>query len=85
MSTEEIVEAGHKEGPAWKIVAKYATYEEANQKRLEIAPDEGIQVKVHWQGPATRRYFAVKARQDPQAKLEESIDGKRNKKKRLNK
>ncbi len=40
MSTEEVVEAGHQEGPAWKIVAKCATYDEADQMRLELAMEE---------------------------------------------
>jgi len=65
MSTEEIVEVGHQEGPAWSIVAKCATYEEADQKRLELEMEEQLQVKVHWQGIATNRYFAVKTREDP--------------------
>ena len=65
MSTEEVVEAGHQDGPAWKIVAKCATYDEANQKRLEFAMEESLQVKVHWQGKADNRYFAVKTRVDP--------------------
>ena len=65
MSTEEIVEVGHKEGPAWKIVAKYATYEEADVKRLELVSEDDMQVKVHWQGRVDSRYFAVKTREDP--------------------
>ena len=65
MSTEEIVEVGHKEGPAWKIVAKCATYEEADQKRLELVSEDDMQVKVHWQGRVDSRYFAVKTREDP--------------------
>ena len=64
MSTEEIV-VGHEDGPAWKIVAKCATYDEANQKRLELALEENLQVKVHWQGKINHRYFAVKMRVDP--------------------
>jgi hypothetical protein len=72
MSTEEIVEAGPQEGPAWETVAKYATYEEADQKRLGLAIEEDIQVKVHWQGISTNRYFAVKTREDPSIALEEA-------------
>ncbi len=82
MSTEEIVEVGHQEGPAWEIVAKCATYEEADQKRLELALEENTQVKVHWQGKADNRYYAVKARIDPAiAKREE----KRRRKAKLSK
>ena len=40
MSTEEVVGTGHQEGPAWRIVAKCATYDEADQKRLELAMEE---------------------------------------------
>ena len=75
MSTEEIVEVGHQEGPAWKIVAKYATYEEADVKRLELVSEDDMQVKVHWQGRVDSRYFAVKTRPDPDA-------GRREEKKR---
>ena len=71
MSTEEVV-AGHQDGPAWKIVAKCATYDEADQKRLELAMQQSLQVKVHWQGKTDNRYFAVKTRVDPDiAKREE--------------
>ncbi len=71
MSTEEVV-VGHQDGPAWKTVAKCATYEEADQKRLELALEESLQVKVHWQGKINHRYFAVKMRHDPDiAKREE--------------
>ena len=71
MSTEEVV-AGHQDGPAWKIVAKCATYDEADQKRLELAIEQSLQVKVHWQGKKDNRYFAVKTRVDPDiAKREE--------------
>jgi len=65
MKSKETKE-GHQEGPPWKIVAKYATYDEADQKRLELAIEKDLQVKVHWQGKASSRYFAVKARQDPE-------------------
>jgi len=71
MSTEEVA-VGHQDGPAWKIVAKCATYDEADQKRLELVMEENLQVKVHWQGRADNRYFAVKTRTDPNiAKREE--------------
>ena len=71
MSTEEVV-VGHQDGPAWKTVAKCATYEEADQRRLEMALEENLQVKVHWQGKINHRYFAVKMRRDPDiAKREE--------------
>jgi len=82
MSTEEVVEAGHKDGPAWKIVAKCATYEEADQKRLELAMEEDMQVKVHWQGESHVRYYAVKSRTDPRSALEEALNIRRDEKKK---
>jgi hypothetical protein len=81
MSTEEI-ETKHEEGPPWKIVAKCATFDEADQKRLELAMEENLQVKVHWQGKVNSRYFAVKTRVDPQIALEEALNVKRAEKKR---
>ena len=81
MSTEEIV-VGHQEGPAWKIVAKYATYDEADQKRLELGLEEDVQVKVHWQGKVNHRYYAVKTREDPSLALAEALDAKREEKKK---
>ncbi len=89
MSTEEVVETGHQEGPAWEIVAKCATYDEADQVRLELAMEEDLQVKVHWQGKANHRYFAVKTREDPRVALEEALnirrEEKKKRKKKLNK
>jgi hypothetical protein len=81
MSTEE-VEVGHQDGPAWKIVAKCATYDEADQRRLELAMEKDLQVKVHWQGKADNRYFAVKTRVDPKVALEEALNQKRAEKKK---
>lgn len=81
MSTEE-VETKHEEGPAWTIVAKCATFDEADQKRLELAMEEDLQVKVHWQGKVNSRYFAVKTRQDPQIALEEALNQRRADKKK---
>lgn len=81
MSTEEVV-VGHQDGPAWSIVAKCATYDEADQKRLELVMEEDLQVKVHWQGKANARYFAVKTRQDPRVALEEALNQKRADKKK---
>ena len=82
MSTEE-VEIKHEEGPAWKIVAKCSTFDEADQKRLELAMEEDLQVKVHWQGKVNNRYFAVKTRVDPAIALEEALNQRRlDKKKR---
>ena len=81
MSTEE-VETGHEEGPAWEIVAKCATYDEADQRRLELEMEEDLQVKDHWQGKVNSSYYAVKARQDPRIALEEALNIKRLEKKK---
>ena len=81
MSTEEVV-VGHQDGPAWKIVAKCATYDEADQKRLELAMEEDTQVKVHWQGKVNYRYYAVKTREDPSVALAEALNAKREEKKK---
>jgi len=82
MSTEEVGEAVHQDGPAWEIVAKCATYEEADQRRLELAMEEDLQVKVHWQGKVNHRYYAVKTRSDPRVALEEALNQRRAEKKK---
>jgi|TARA_R110002020_G_scaffold103217_4_gene241595 hypothetical protein len=67
MSTEEVEENMTKEGPRWTISARCATYEEANQKRQDLKKEDGsLQIKIHWQGGANNRYFAVKSRVDPE-------------------
>lgn len=81
MSTEE-VETKHEDGPSWKTVAKCATFDEADQKRLELAMEEDLQVKVHWQGKVNNRYFAVKTRMDPRIALEEALNIRRAEKKK---
>ena len=81
MSTEE-VEAGHQDGPAWKTVARCATYDEADQKRLELTMEKDVQVKVHWQGKVNHRYYAVKTREDPSVALAEALNAKREEKKK---
>jgi hypothetical protein len=82
MSTEEVVETVPQEGPVWEIVAKCATYDEADQRRLELEMEEDLQVKVHWQGKANHRYYAVKTRQDPRIALEEALNIRRAEKKK---
>jgi hypothetical protein len=82
MNTEEVVEFAHMDGPTWEIVSRCNTYEEANQRRLELAMREGLQVKVHWQGEVNNRYFAVKTRQDPDIVKREE---KKRRKAKLNK
>ena len=78
----ENTEAAHVEGPPWKIVGRFPTFNEADQKRLELAMEENLQVKVHWQGSFNNRYFAVKTRSDPEMALEEARHLQREAKKR---
>ena len=78
----ENTEAAHVEGPPWKIVGRFPTFNEADQKRLELAMEEDLQVKVHWQGSVSNCYFAVKTRTDPAAALEEDRRLQREQKKR---
>ena len=81
MSTEE-VNTPHQDGPSWKIVGRFTTFDEADQKRLELVMEENLQVKVHWQGKINNRYFAVKTRTDPAIALEEERQLAREAKKR---
>ena len=81
MSTEE-VEVSHKEGPAWNIVGRFPTFEAADAKREELKGEPNLEVKVHYQGPANRKFFAVKTRIDPAAAKREE---KRRRKARLSK
>ena len=81
MSTEE-VEVGHQQGPPWKIVGRFPTFEKADEKRNELIDEENLQVKVHWHGGVNNRYYAVKMRVDPAAAFEEVLNAKRAEKKR---
>ena len=79
MSTEE-VDGGHKEGPPWKTVGRYPTFDEADQRRLELVMEENLQVKVRW--ARLRDDFVVKARLDPAIAQEEEATARRAEKKR---
>ena len=79
MSTEE-VGGGHKEGPPWKTVGRFPTFDEADQKRLELSVEETSQVKVRW--ARLRNDFVVKTRLDPTLALDEALSAKRAEKKR---
>ena len=81
MNTEEVV-VEHQEGPSWTIVARFAHFDEADQKRLELQMEKDLQVKVHRQGKANNRYYAVKTRTDPAVALLEAQQLKREEKKR---
>ena len=80
MSTEE-VNTIHQEGPPWKIVGRFPTFELANEKREELLLEDTIQVKVHWQGAVNNRFYAVKVRTDPEIALVEELAQKRLEKK----
>ena len=80
--TSENTEATHVEGPPWKVVGRFPTFEQADTKRIELLEDNELQVKVHWHGPFSSRYFAVKTRSDPAAALEEDRRHLREEKKR---
>ena len=79
MSTEE-VEVGHQEGPPWKIVGRFPTFEKADEKRSEISGEESLQVKIRW--ARLRDDFVVKARLDPALAEIEELNAKREEKKR---
>ena len=80
MSTEEVAQVGHQEGPPWKTVGRFPTFDEADQKRLELSMEENLQVKVRW--ARLRDDFVVKTRSDPNIVLEEALNVKRAEKKR---
>lgn len=73
MSTEEVEMAPeHTDGPTWNIVGRFPTFEGAAAKRNELTGEQDLQVKIHYQGPPNRKFFAVKTRTDPSvAKREE--------------
>ena len=75
-------EIENKEGPPWKIVGKFPTFEAADSKRKELMEEENLQVKVHYQGSEKHRFFAVKARVDPALALEDAARARRAEKKR---
>jgi hypothetical protein len=85
MSTEEVEEETHEEGPRWTVSGRFATFDEADNKRATLRKeDASLQVKIHYQGSATNRYFAVKSRIDPEivALMEQMNKPKKKKKKR---
>lgn len=76
-------EREHKEGPPWKTVGRFPTFDEADQRRLELATEEDLQVKVGWRRRSEGElYFVVKARIDPAIALEEALSTKRAEKRR---
>jgi len=82
MSTEEVNEP-HTEGPRWKILKRFKTFEEANVHRTGLLIEtDTVQVKVHLMGPANNQFFAVKARQDPAIALQEEAALRRAEKKK---
>jgi len=79
------IDVGHQEGPPWKIVGRFPTFEKANLKREKLLEGAELQVKIHYQGSPNNRYFAVKARLDPAIALAEVLAAKRDEKKRRKK
>lgn len=59
------VEIIHQGGASWKIVGRFPTFAEADQRRDKLSEEQNLQVKVHLQGPQDKLYFAVKTRTDP--------------------
>ena len=78
--TENSEERVHVEGPPWKIAGRFSTFEEADQKRLELVMEEDLQAKVRW--ARLRDDFVVKTRINPEVALEEERQLKRAEKKR---
>lgn len=73
----------HEDGAPWEIVTRFPSYEEADTKRLELQEAPDLQVKVHYQGPEGKRYYAVKTRMDPS--VEASMKKKEEKSRRQKK
>jgi len=70
----------HIEGPPWKMVGRFETFEEADAKRTQLLDKETLQVKVAWSRRLDK--FAVKTRVDPIVALEEEKHLAREEKKR---
>ena len=78
---EDIKEAEHIEGPPWSTAGRFPTFDKADQKRLELAMEEDLQVKVRWS--RLRDDFVVKTRVDPElARAEETVTRRLDKKRR---
>ena len=72
----------HEEGLPWKVVAKYPTYELADQERHILSKEPNLQVKVKYMSPSKKKdYFAVKTRVDPEVQLAERKTNKKKKRK----
>jgi hypothetical protein len=76
----ENTETAHVEGAPWKIVGRFPTFNEADQRRLELTMEENLQVKVRW--ARLRDDFVVKTRFDPALAEVEAQNAKRAEKKR---
>ena len=79
----------HQDGPSWKVVRRFQTFEEADCLRVQLSEDKDLQVKIHIMGPPLGEVFAVKTRPDPSLEgerlLEEARILKKKRKKKLNK
>ena len=82
MSTDEVEKNVIIEGPEWDIVGKFPTFAAADDHRTELSESGELQVKIHYQGPANRKFYAVKTRVDPRIALEEALNAHRAEKKK---
>ena len=75
----------HIEGTPWTSVGRFDNFDQADQKRLELLLEEGVQVKVKRCGPEGA-LFQVKTRLDPDSvDAELRREEKRRRKKKLSK
>ena len=76
----------HQDGAPWKTVGRHPTFGAAATQRIELLEDTSVEVKVHYQGSRTERYYAVKTRVNPElADAQEKKEEKARRKKRLSK
>jgi hypothetical protein len=71
----------HVQGPPWKTSARYATFEEADIKRVELLKEENLQVKVRWLRSAVHKAYAIKTRIDPSTVVRAKNNKKKHRKK----
>ncbi len=75
----------HQDGAPWTSAGRFDNFEQADQKRLELLLEEGVQAKVRRCGPEGT-LFQVKTRLDPDSvNAELKREEKRRRKKKLSK
>tara|TARA_Y100000310_G_C20616564_1_gene780959 strand:+ start:1246 stop:1512 length:267 start_codon:yes stop_codon:yes gene_type:complete len=70
----------HQEGPPWRIIRRFSTFQGADAERNKLNEEENLQVKIQWMRKSGS--FAVKTRIDPSLALEALLKEKRELKKR---